>query len=791
MRSKTWIYSCAVLLAILNCVIERPSLSAPPQSGIKPTPPYNFRVIAQKGEVIAGYKILNFLPSVGSNVAINEKGQTAFVAPTNKGLVVFRDRAVIAAVGTTQEKEKITELGVPTINAKGDIAYMVVYASHPKTICIAVNKKCVLRSGMQIKGLGKRAAVFYEPIYDDLGNLIVGAKTEQGQLVALVNGIYSPKETQRMQLRNAHSLTVSNQKGQMIFVNHYDDLQSIDNNQYPIMPSAFAMNGNGQIIAYTGIDDFRIFPYNYVRQRDGILMDNQIPHLKLSVAQALHIIPDIVGGEKEYSLMTKLDSDSGRLLSYNPGAYSSQRGWGVAINNRGQIAFFVQHGEIGKVAGRDGFYPLFYRQYLLLGTPTIDQPDPITLVSATTPDAQNISVDYFVNPSGAKQPIRFVVYRANKPDLDDASVQATEIGAEEISTPQFLTVGAHKHESHTEVKLKMTDPLIPDTAHPYIIVKAICNGVESTTYFRKWMLGVISHGYEIRAAPWDKVGLGIAQDFTIPQWESQMANSLKIFDRYDDVIPFDWMHTCAIPESGYVDKESERLESLVSQWISEHQQHTGDVVDLHLIGHGRGAVIVSKVLTQMSKRSMEQPSHFGGSYIQVTLLDPHPSNNELEVQSSDLGVMPDLDLDDISEMIGKIFELKDKKILADTWPTIYHMLKFTYEHVPEMSQVGTDKFHSNVKDSPVAIPPGVKKLDVWWQHTKAKTLKSNFQTTDWILNPWGMVSSNSLQYPSDVNFQVEDLTQAKLAGVEAAISHDSVPLYYQQQIVETGHLNRK
>ena len=53
------------------------------------------------------------------------------------------------------------------------------------------------------------------------------------------------------------------------------------------------------------------------------------------------------------------------------------------------------------------------------------------------------------------------------------------------------------------------------------------------------------------------------------------------------------------------------------------------MVDLHLIGHSRGAAMVSQALLAAAEA---RNAALRGSWVIVTLLDPHPANNKFGVQ---------------------------------------------------------------------------------------------------------------------------------------------------------------
>ena len=51
---------------------------------------------------------------------------------------------------------------------------------------------------------------------------------------------------------------------------------------------------------------------------------------------------------------------------------------------------------------------------------------------------------------------------------------------------------------------------------------------------------------------------------------------------------------------------------------------TNDVIDVNLIGHSRGAGVVSLAMNQLTGNPQDRPAD---GYYELTLLDPHPASN--------------------------------------------------------------------------------------------------------------------------------------------------------------------
>ncbi|MEH2260548.1 hypothetical protein [Nostoc sp.] len=406
----------------------------------------------------------------------------------------------------------------------------------------------------------------------------------------------------------------------------------------------------------------------------------------------------------------------------------------------------------------------------------------LTLTKATTTDAQSVTVDYTIEISDqeeASQPIHFEIYRS---PVEDAAPATQKIGEQDISDPTLLSSGKHN------VKLISGTDLKPNTAFPYVVVVATYNGKKSTTYFQKWMLGAISHGfnrYDYIAPTWlARYAAGKVSDhFVIPDWEILMAEKLKSIDKYDDVIEFNWTSTSGTSKPGLATEAGTKLREKILDWISIHRkQHTGDVVDIHLIGHSRGTVVVTQALVDLVTQLRE--IHLG-SYIQLTLLDPHPANNKLEQATYDLGNNPN-NMKSLWDNISSGSPLRAWISFPNPFiPTIVEFQEYVNE-----SKMATINFQNAADDPAVEIPSGVKKIDIWYQKTLADNLVES-PDEEWMINLWGLKDNaihNNSGVPIELGKNLFDLTTG--ANVKPAIGHNEVPDVYEKQVVETGNLNR-
>jgi hypothetical protein len=355
----------------------------------------------------------------------------------------------------------------------------------------------------------------------------------------------------------------------------------------------------------------------------------------------------------------------------------------------------------------------------------------ISLLEATTRDASSVTLDYSISKTNITHALTFDIYRSDSPVLDASSRLLGESTIDPSNDSQDLTQATH------EVTLIPGTSLPPNQALPYIVVVADRNGAVAedpasvnTTYFRTYLLGVVVHGMESTIAN------------ATPAWETSMASDLKTVDHYDNTIAFNWVKDSTMAAPGEATKAGDALYSqIVAAAGALDASHAGDVVDLHLIGHSRGAVVVSRALQDVAS---QHPRALAGSYTKVTLLDPHPAN----VADAGLYSAP-------GGLLGLI--------------TVGVYLSF----------------ESATKDPEVVLPAnaGIKDIEVYYQHTPASGF--SIFNSEFYLNLWGEGPTSGLSNQSGVSVQWHNLTSVKdpAAGL---IGHAEIHAWYQLHVVDAG-----
>ncbi len=301
----------------------------------------------------------------------------------------------------------------------------------------------------------------------------------------------------------------------------------------------------------------------------------------------------------------------------------------------------------------------------------------VAMIGAAAADAKSVTVTYQVNGTSLAAPPTFGVERSADPTYGpgDVSVATVTAPATDTSGQPSTAVGVHS------VTLAIPGGLTPNPEHPYVVVVANPGQPGATdpgrsADFRVYTIGVIVHG-GIQPQSWKNSG---------PPWEATMAASLRA-EGYDLVIPWNWVAESGHP--GSAAKQIPRLANAIDQALADVPN--GDAVDLHLIGHSEGTVIVSQAL-----RHIQPTAGLAQGYVELTLLDPHPaSNGPKGPQYSNVG-----------GFLGGI------------------------------AKAAISNYQSRANDPPPYIPAIVDDAQVYYQHTSIALAKDRGNS---IYNLWGEV----------------------------------------------------
>lgn len=454
-------------------------------------------------------------------------------------------------------------------------------------------------------------------------------------------------------------------------------------------------------------------------------------------------------------------SEDGQIVTFTATVIPSQTG---PTPISGSVAFFDGAAPLGTTAISSSGIAQFSTSQLSVGTHSITAvysgdgnynmsgSDPLnqlvtsstvlplfTLAEATTLDAQSVTVDYTIGNTDISGPLRFDVYRSSS---DSLSGSYEQLGSTTISGA-LLIVGPHS------AKLLPGVTLTANTKMEYVIIVADQNGSipeapgsSNSVYFQKFVLGAISHGYK----PFGGVFT------TIPSWELNLQTDLMgsvLQKNYDRVIAFNWTSTSDVGSPGLAVAAGDKLATDVVQAADSLAAiHAGDVVDLHFIGHSRGAVVVNQAITDLVGT---EDLALVGSYIRETLLDPHPANRStLSLYS------------------------------AAAAPTT-RLLLYKYH-----------RFEKAAADPAIVIPDNVKYVEVYYQHSSYSDFPRSL-FGEYALNLWGEGPSDGIEDPNLTQVHWHDLTNMMdstpvphVGSPIGPIGHSEVPLWYEAHIVVKG-----
>jgi hypothetical protein len=379
------------------------------------------------------------------------------------------------------------------------------------------------------------------------------------------------------------------------------------------------------------------------------------------------------------------------------------------------------------------------------------QPD-VEMISATTTDSHSVTISYRVHEASvANVPVAIIRSADKTPSADDKPLALADPAAVLPGT-----VGDHT------VVVALAEPLGIDPDHDFVLAVAdpqqiIPEGKEdnNVAHFRKWVVGAVAHGFEPSNQP--------------PTWVAKMVSALTAAG-YDSAIPFDWAiesHTLAPGQAvGAGHLLVQEINAAVALSI-EPKFASGDVIDVHLIGHSRGAVVISQAFADLSQG--QEPDLTAGFW-KSTMLDPHPASNfpTNTPQSFVLGILEvvnPLNLDGVSS-VGQLSFFRA--------PFAFPLA----EQAARNLAIGTLIFQRFADDPTPWIVRDVDQSEVFRQHTFARNVGGDYSgiLAERLLNLWGR---EIVGVTSD-----RDLTH-EVPG----ISHNGVVDWYLEEQLKAGGAN--
>ena len=345
----------------------------------------------------------------------------------------------------------------------------------------------------------------------------------------------------------------------------------------------------------------------------------------------------------------------------------------------------------------------------------------VTLSSAGQTNYQTVAIDYQIASSNLSS-LTVDVDRSSSAELGVGDQVA--IGAVTLSGSE-LTTGVHDVSLVLGDRSPGVDALAIDPAHPYVIAAATGpDGITSSASYQTITIGLVTHGFN----PTD----------TAPAWIYQIAASLKGLG-YNDAIPFDWAKASHTLKAGEGVQNGIRAADMIEKYINGKNSHgqpnvpAGAVVDLQLIGHSRGSVVITQAMKTLQKDLAKIPQAKGG-YWELTYLDPHPSHGN--------NVAP---------------FTATSQYLIDVANSLQRQFKDPY---------------------PLIVPTQVALAQIYYENTPVSMIVST--TEEGQIDPWGIT------YPTGIHSAPGGTTQFETLNLTTpGMTHSGVYQWYQANVVPT------
>jgi hypothetical protein len=344
-------------------------------------------------------------------------------------------------------------------------------------------------------------------------------------------------------------------------------------------------------------------------------------------------------------------------------------------------------------------------------------------------DPNDVIVRYSVESAGISTPFNIGIYRSSQfLQYVPNPVETIPIGNYTVSGQNDLKGNNNQAPGDHEVLVHLTFGLAIDAFHKYVLAvpnaEAPIAEVDPTPVsFRIITIGAVAEG----------LTPGLPFTFLKPGWLKTMASALKSIDRYDYAIPFSWHSaTPGIKADGAGRSLANQIEALISQLALQ----PNDVIDIHLIAHCRGCVVIGQAMDALLNAGL---GNLDAGYTKLTFLDPHPANLSYGLNAS--------------------------------IPRLNFIVKAFYK-----------AFEKHTRDGPVIVPAGVSEAEDYYQQTSHSLLTGKERLG---INLWGL-PPRLIRNFSKRTIRSYNLTGVFLPEHRSRIGHGEITDWYQYWIVNTG-----
>lgn len=364
--------------------------------------------------------------------------------------------------------------------------------------------------------------------------------------------------------------------------------------------------------------------------------------------------------------------------------------------------------------------------------PSSGSPD-IMMNSVSTSDSRSVTFNYTVANADVGQPFNVVIYRAttNQFNPNDPNFAADyQPVAETTVSAANATAGAQG-----SVTVPIPGGLPPEPSHPYVLAVADpsetipeSNYANNSASFRIYTVAVVVPGFSYTASsPPPAWAQTMVTDLTKPGSQGGAQYDYATVFMWNGGLllrPRTWFHASAVPAEQQL---AGAVESIASSFPA------GSVVDVNLIGHSRGAVVVTGVSQILDQTAL--PPQLQDGYLELTLIDPHPANNLYLKQ-------------------GQSFPL-----------TFLGLVVF----------VGYVDAQAIMNDPPIVVPPNVDLVTEYYQETPSRQTPWS-DVEEHLLNLWGLP-------PSDITIEDSQSTLFQHQFVPPPTGHSEMTTWYTDNIL--------
>lgn len=327
----------------------------------------------------------------------------------------------------------------------------------------------------------------------------------------------------------------------------------------------------------------------------------------------------------------------------------------------------------------------------------------VKAVSVTTEDSESLTLEYTVIGE-LTEPASVSFYLSQDDVYDKGEDEPLLENAQLAHTAEGQTPWVQrfklKNDDDLRIRPRMTNVIaVIDPADELVELDEGNN----QSSFRKIPVAAITHG--LNTSGWIQWGLSDAQ--VVPDHLRDLGINMEAEGYH--VYSFDWSGDSLKPWSGHAEEAGKEMTDGLWMELSNISSRVGlsehDTIDLHFVGHSRGAVVISQALTKIEQQlsivdgNIERAVSSG--FVRMTTLDAHPARNPPHMSTFYSPVLP------------------QKTALAFAWAQLI------------------EGFQALANDPDVVIPDFVNYSEAIYQNTSVDNERADLRDGERLVNLWG------------------------------------------------------